>query len=90
MTQVWVIRYDQGLYVFKDLDTAEATVKDSFKDCSIEREEKSDQSVSFAVMQGDRVQDRVFANAFDVYENPTLIHREVDKYDRPPRRRQEF
>jgi hypothetical protein len=94
MTQVWIVRYDQGLYVFKDVDTIEATVKDTFKtDYTVEKEEVSDQQVAFAVMQDGRIQDRIFANAFDVHEYPTVIAHVYElREDEPPTRpvRKEF
>lgn len=74
MTQVWVVRHGTGLYLFKDLDTAEASIKDTYKAAySVEKGEVSDQSFVFTVTQDGNVQDRIVANVFDVHEYPTVM-----------------
>lgn len=90
MTQVWIVRYDQGLYVFSNLDAVEWSVKMMYENCDIEREVDSDQAVSFVVMNDKHLQDRVFANVFDVHEEATIIHRDEGPVVRKKVVRQEF
>lgn len=100
MTQVWVVRYDEGMYLFKDIATAEQSIADMYKgeSCTFDHELVSDQVHSVIVMKNGRVQDQVKIIAADVHEHPTVIHRyvtEIDEpedYDRPPQKppRQEF
>lgn len=94
MTQVWVVQYDEGLYVFKDAETAEQSIKDMYKgeSCEFESEAVSDVIRSVVITNGGRVQDRIAIVSFDVHESPTVIHRYVTEIDKPqPRpKREEF
>jgi len=89
MTQVWVVRYDEGLYLFSNLDAVEWSVKMMYESSTIEKQMLSDQHCRFTVLNGDRPQDTIQATLFDVHEQATVIHRhvsEIDDYDRPPKR----
>jgi hypothetical protein len=98
MTQVWVVRYDEGLYLFGNLDAVEWSVKMMYESSVVEKQMLSDQHYRFLVLNGDRPQDTIQATLFDVHDEATVIHRfvtEIDApedYDRPPQKppRQEF
>jgi hypothetical protein len=100
MTQVWLVKYDESVYLFKDRAVATQSINDMYDaSYTFETEEMSDQAFVVAVMRDGHVQDRIGIVAFDVHEHPTVIHRyvtEVDgqlvDYDRPPKKpqRQEF
>ena len=92
MTQVWLVRYDQGLYLFKDLETVQVSIRDMYPtDYQVEKEEMSDQAVVYQIMHNDRVQDRIAAGLFDVHEQPIVIHRSITNDDPvPEKRREEF
>ena len=95
MTQVWIVRYDEQLYLFKDLDTVQISVRDMYPtDYHIEVETMSAESVVYIVMHNGRVQDRVAAGLYEVHEKPTVIHRhEFDSPTQPfvqEKRREEF
>ena len=89
MIQVWIVRHGTGLYVFKDLATAETSIRNAYKAAySVEKDEVSDVSSTFTVMQDGNVQDRVTANAFDVHEHPTAMPHILFPEDEPaPRER---
>jgi hypothetical protein len=89
MTQVWIVRHGTGLYVFKDLATAETSIRDAYKSAySVERDEVADDSFTFTVTQDGRVQDRVTVNGFEVYESPTAMPHILFPEDEPaPRER---
>ena len=84
MTQAWVVRYDEGLYLFKDMATAEQSIKDMYKgeDVTFDTHEASDQAFSVSVLSRGNVQDRINIIAFDVHESPTVIHRYVTEIDK--------
>ena len=98
MAEVWMVRYDEGLYLFKDAATADQSIKDMYKGekVTFEKEELSDQAYVYEIMKDGRMQDRVTVALCDVHEHPTVIHRfvtEIDPpldYDRPPKKREEF
>lgn len=94
MTQVWVVRYDEGLYLFKDAATAEQSIKDMYKgeDVEFDKVDASDVAFMMVIGKNGHVQDQVQAVEFDVHESPTVIHRYVTEIDTPqPRpKREEF
>lgn len=91
MTQVWVVQYDEGLYLFKDADTAEQSIKDMYKGeaCEFERQLITDIAFKLVVTKNDRVQDAIGVVQFDVHDSPTVIHRYVTEIV-PEKRREEF
>ena len=95
-TQVWVVKYDNGMYLFKSPDVVEASIRAMYpKGCTVERERASDQQYVYLVLDtsSGRIQDRIVATLWDVHQHVTTIHRNApteEDYDRPPQKPQEF
>ena len=61
MTQVWVVQYDEGLYLFKDAATAEQSIKDMYKgeDVEFDKVDVSDVAFRWLYVMIGHVQDRI-------------------------------